>query len=52
MDFFGVDLFFPVKRTCFYRSDDFYYLEDPPMRLCFSGAVPAAPCPTRRRTAT
>jgi hypothetical protein len=22
--FFGVDLFFPVKRTCFYRSDDFF----------------------------
>jgi hypothetical protein len=37
--FFGVDLFFPVKHTCFYRSDDFFYLEDPPMRFCVSGGL-------------
>jgi hypothetical protein len=46
--FFSVDLFFPVKRTCFYRSDDFFYLEDPPMCFCFfggcsCGALPNAP---------
>jgi hypothetical protein len=46
--FFCVDLFFPVKHTCFYRSDDFFYLEVPPMCFCFSGgcscgALPNAP---------
>jgi hypothetical protein len=46
--FFGVDLFFPVKRTCFYRSDDFFTWRI--LRCasaspggCSCGALPNAP---------